>query len=387
MTATIARPIEDDMTTFEAPMHGQGVPIGPGIRDLVSVVIPSYNRARLVGDAIESVMGQTWSHVEAIVVDDGSTDDTEAVVAPYVARYGDRVRYVRKPNGGVASARNLGFTLARGEFIALLDSDDIWQPWKAAAQVRLMRQHPEVGMVWTDLSAVTDDLVMIEPAHLRTFYHNYQRVRIEDIMRRGGELLELGPDVPREISTRPFYVGDIFSPMFLGSLVHTSTAVLRRERLQRAGGFDESFRRAGEDYEFHLRTTFCGPVGFIDASTILYRVGNADQITSHALVHIARGNLQTVLRWRTQGAHRLALTTRAIKERVAESHAWVGDVELRQGDRSAARRAFLHSLKEGPPDIRRLAMLCVTLVPRAIVDKVLNIRRRLRGQPIHLAHA
>lgn len=391
MTATSIAFFEDHMTKAAYPLHNQGVPIGPGIPDLVSVVIPSYNRARLVGDAIESVMAQTWPHVEALVIDDGSTDDTAATVAPYLEKYGERVRYVRKPNGGVASARNVGFTLARGEFIALLDSDDLWHPWKATVQVSLMRRHPEVGMVWTDLSAVTDALAMVEEAHLRTFYHNYQRVRIEDLMHRTGDLSELGGTVPRELGERPWYVGEIFSGMFLGSLVHTSTAVLRRERLQQAGGFDESFRRAGEDYEFHLRTTYCGAVGFIDASSILYRVGNADQITSHALLHIARGNLATVLRWRDRGGHRLTLTTRAITERVAEAHAWVGDVELRQGDRVAARGAFLSSLREGPPDLRRLAMLFVTLMPRGLVNAVLGIRRRvrdrLRGRPGHLAHA
>ncbi|MGQ0715413.1 MAG: glycosyltransferase family 2 protein [Gemmatimonadaceae bacterium] len=391
MTTTFSMLNDDSMTQVEHPLHHQGVPVGPGVPDLVSVVIPSYNRARLVGGAIESVMSQTWPYVEALVIDDGSTDETEAAVAPYVEKYGERVRYVRKPNGGVASARNVGFTLARGEFIALLDSDDLWLPWKAAVQVELMRRYPDVGMVWTDLSSVTDSLEMLEPAHLRTFYHNYQRVRIEDLMQRGGGMGELGRSAPGDLGERPFYVGDIFSGMFLGSLVHTSTAVLRRERLQRAGGFDESFRRAGEDYEFHLRTTFCGPVGFVDASSILYRVGNADQITSHALLHIARGNLATVLRWQTIGRHRLTLTTRAITERIAESHAWVGDVELRQGDRGAARTAFMRSLRAGPPDLRRLGMLFVTLMPRKLVQTVVDLRRRardrLRRGPRGLAHA
>jgi glycosyltransferase involved in cell wall biosynthesis len=373
------------------PLHPQGVPSGTGVAGLVSVVIPSYNRARVVGDAIESVLAQSWPHVEAIVVDDGSTDDTASVVSAYVARDPERVRYVHKPNGGVGSARNVGFVQSRGEFVALLDSDDIWLPWKAAAQVALLRRFPEVGMVWTDLSSVTDNLAMVEAAHLRTFYHNYRRVRIEDITRLGGALRDLWKEAPAELGARPFYTGDIFSGMFLGSLVHTSTALLRRTRLQRAGGFDESYTRAGEDYEFHLRTTFCGSVGFIDASSILYRVGSADQITTSRLVHIARGNLDTVLRWRERGRDRLALTPRAIAERVAESHAWIGEIELRTGDRAAARAALAASLRAGPPDLRRVAMFSVTLLPPALVRGALRIKRRVRhwlgNGKADLAHA
>jgi glycosyltransferase involved in cell wall biosynthesis len=379
------------MSDVRQAFHPLGVPVGDGERGLLSVVIPSYNRARLVGDAIDSVMTQTWPHVEAIVVDDGSTDDTEAAVVPWVARYGDRVRYIRKPNGGVASARNVGFVAARGEFIALLDSDDVWHPWKGQAQVELMRRHPEVGMVWTDLSAVTDDLTMVEVEHLRTFYHNYQRVTIEDVMHRGGVLGDLATGLPLELIGRPYYVGDIFASMYLGSLVHTSTAVLRRRRLQEAGGFDESFRRAGEDYDFHLRTTYCGPVALIDAPSILYRVGNADQITSHSLVHIARGNLRTVTSWRERTLRRRALSRSLVTARVAESHNWVGDIELRLGDRHAARQAFLRSLRERPFDPHALTMLTASLVPPKLLQFAVGVRRRLRGTARdgarHLAHA
>ena len=108
----------------------------------VSVIIPTYNRAPFVGEAIESALAQTRPPLEVVVVDDGSTDDT----ADRVAHYGDRVVYVRQTNAGPATARNTGIGHARGDLIALLDSDDRWLPQKLEWQVPLF-DDPEVGMV------------------------------------------------------------------------------------------------------------------------------------------------------------------------------------------------------------------------------------------------
>ncbi|MCM0083490.1 glycosyltransferase family 2 protein [Geomonas sp. Red32] len=95
---------------------------------LVSVIVPTYNRAHLIGRALQSIMAQSHRELEVIVVDDGSTDDTEKVVATLSAQWGRPVRYVAKSNGGCASARNLGISLATGDAVAFLDSDDEWLP-------------------------------------------------------------------------------------------------------------------------------------------------------------------------------------------------------------------------------------------------------------------
>jgi hypothetical protein len=107
--------------------------------DLVTVVIPDYNHARYVGDAIESVLAQTYQHVEILVVDDGSTDDSEEVVA----RFGTRVRYVKQENKGLSAARNTGIELARGEFIAVLDADDMYEPQFVSRLVGVLSADPE----------------------------------------------------------------------------------------------------------------------------------------------------------------------------------------------------------------------------------------------------
>jgi len=107
----------------------------------VSVVIPAYNAAWCVRKAIDSVLAQDFRDYEVIVVDDGSTDDTMAVLSSY----GDAIRTVRQINGGLSSARNTGIRESRGEFVAFLDADDWWLPVKLGRQVELMRARPELG--------------------------------------------------------------------------------------------------------------------------------------------------------------------------------------------------------------------------------------------------
>src|SRR3989338_243061 len=113
--------------------------------NLVSIIIAAYNKAEFTCRAIDSVLNQTYPHIEIIVVDDGSTDDTRQ----RVSAYGDKVRYFYKENGGACSARNYGIRLAQGEYIALMDCDDMYEASKIELSVDYLRTHPEVGFVHT----------------------------------------------------------------------------------------------------------------------------------------------------------------------------------------------------------------------------------------------
>ncbi len=107
------------------------------------MVIPTYNRAEMVVEAVQCVLAQTHSNTEIIVVDDGGTDDTPQ----RLAEFGPRVLYLRQANQGVAAARNAGIRRASGEFVAFLDSDDLWHQRKLEIQMDYLRRHPEVGIV------------------------------------------------------------------------------------------------------------------------------------------------------------------------------------------------------------------------------------------------
>src|SRR6266511_4733360 len=114
----------------------------------VSVLIPAYNCGPYVAKAVESVLCQTYRSFEIIVVNDGSTDNTENVLLPYR----DRIVYLTGENRGASAARNKAFSVSKGEFMAYLDADDVWQPEKLARQVELFEANPAVGVCFTDFT-------------------------------------------------------------------------------------------------------------------------------------------------------------------------------------------------------------------------------------------
>jgi glycosyltransferase involved in cell wall biosynthesis len=351
-----------------------GIGEGAGTPGLVSVVIPTFNRGYLLSRTIESVLAQTYGDVEVIVADDGSTDDTASVAR----RYGSKVRYFCQANAGVSAARNLGLRHALGEFVALLDSDDTFFPWKLEAQVALLRRHPALGMVWTDMVAASESGEIISAAYLRQMYSAHKQVRIEDLCTEALTLESAWPNAPATVAQRPFYTVDLFSQMILGNLVHTSTVLLRRDRLRRVGGFDEQLRPAGEDYEFHLRTTFDGPVGFLDAASIIYRVGASDQLTAPSLMtHIARNNLTTVLRWVDRGRHRVTLPRRVLRRRLAESYRWLGVTEMDEGRAASGSANMCRSLMHQPLQPKLLLLLAVSILPTSLQGRARLVYRRV----------
>ncbi len=181
---------------------------------LVSVVIPTYQRAALLEEAVRSVLAQTYGQVEVLVEDDGSTDGSEAAIA----RLGDpRISYRWAPNvGRPAPVRNRGIARARGALVAFLDSDDVWEPGKLEAQVAALERDPT-------LLAVSCDATWLPP--------------------RKHALLRLGAAV------RPS-----FGELLARNVVITSAIVIRREALEAIGGFDERPElRSVEDYDLWLR--------------------------------------------------------------------------------------------------------------------------------------
>jgi GT2 family glycosyltransferase len=348
---------------------------------LVSVVTPTYNRAHCLGRAIDSVLAQTHSRVEVILLDDGSTDGTRALVK---ARYGDdrRVRYFHQPNAGVTAARNAALKHVTGDFVAFIDSDDAWWPWKLELQLACMAAHPEVGMTWTDMQARRPSGELIHD-YLKIGYEAYRwwTPGIDRLFHRSQPLAEVAPGLASVVGARRFYHGDIFSPMVMGSLVHTSTVVLRRERLQRVGGFREDLRVSGEDYEFHLRTCREGDVGLLDLETIEYAIGAEDALTHpRHQVHLARNFLKTLEATLARDRARIDLPPRMIAEVVAEAHAWVGECELELGQTGKGQRHLVRSLLTKPRQPRLAGMLALSLLPAGTRERLRAAYRGLRGR-------
>jgi glycosyltransferase involved in cell wall biosynthesis len=196
----------------------------------VSVVIPTYNRAHSVVDAIGSVLGQRDVELELIVVDDGSTDDTPARLA---AITDPRLRYVRGRHEGVSAARNLGVKHAGGELVAFLDSDDLWQRDKLAREAGYLAAHPDVDVVFSDLEKRHGDRVFASFMRETAVFSR----RLRETAYPDGLVLE-----PRDMQL-----------CLLEEVpVKPSALVVRRAAFDRAGGFDETWT-SSEDWEFLLR--------------------------------------------------------------------------------------------------------------------------------------
>jgi glycosyltransferase involved in cell wall biosynthesis len=346
---------------------------------LVSVVVPTFNRAYCLAQALESALAQSHRDLELVVVDDGSIDATPDLLAAFAER-DPRVRLARQPNLGVAAARNHGLRLARGAYIALLDSDDVWVPWKLEAQLAVLEGLPEAGMVWTDLTAVDPVGRVVCSRYLRVMYSAYRFYpRPEDLFESSMPIRLFSPELAAIVGDSRVFAGDIYSPMILGNLVHTSTVVLRRERLERAGGFDESLQYAGEDYDFHLRTCREGPVAYLDLSTTQYQLGLPDRLTrpEYAL-HMARNFLATVHSALRRDQDRIRTPPGWVRQTLAEGHAWAGQAALTLDDRLGGRHHLLESLREWPWQPRVAALLAVVYLPGAWSGRLRRAFRHTR---------
>jgi glycosyltransferase involved in cell wall biosynthesis len=197
---------------------------------LVSIVIPTYNYGHYVCEAVESALAQTHPAVEVIVVDDGSTDDTRQ----RLAAYGDRIRYIHQANQKLSAARNTGMNAARGEYIALLDSDDGFHPRKVELQLQYLLAHPDVGLVGTS--------TFIDPS------------------RRW-------PAAPDSPPARQFSIDEIVTK----TRFCPSSAMLRRECLASVGPFDPLLP-ATEDRDYWIRAAARTKIGVILAELTFYRI-------------------------------------------------------------------------------------------------------------------
>jgi len=199
----------------------------------VSVIIPAYNCGLLVEEALESVRRQTWQNFEVIVVDDGSTDDTWRVLQDAAAKW-DKVRAIRAEHKGLAAARNRAIAEMRGQYIALLDADDLWTPDKLQRCMDFLEAHPELSIVYTPMAPFK------------------------------------GKGEKMEGHSKPCHAGQITQKLFLTIFVHDPAAVFHRRVIDTCGGFDESLPVC-VGHEFWLRVSTQFEFGLIDEPLALRR--------------------------------------------------------------------------------------------------------------------
>ena len=308
-----------------------------------------------------------------MVVDDGSTDATEELVST-ISRHDSRIRFFKQANKGVAAARNTGFAQCTGDFVALLDSDDVWRPWKIELQLACMTRFPDVGMTWTDMQAIDAAGHEVSGTYLRTMYSAWDHFSLDDLFTTH---VPVGTIAARfaDHGSRLLHFGEIFSEMLVGNLVHTPTVLLRRDRLNKVGGFDESLYPAGEDYDFHLRTCREGLVGFIDTPAISYQVGMADALSRQAL-SLSTNFLKVVKKALTEDRHRIDLPQEKIDWLLGDANAWVGEVMLNDGDDGKARQHLMTSLRYRPFHVRTAKLAAFSMMPHSLRSTVRSLLGR-----------
>jgi glycosyltransferase involved in cell wall biosynthesis len=287
----------------------------------ISIILPTYNRHDMIKNAIQSVIAQTVSDWELLVVDDGSTDATKEVVTAF-AESDSRINYMYKENGGVSSARNSGIASAEGEYIAFIDSDDMWTPEKLEKQLAVFKADPSIGLVYTGIRFVDT----------RT-----GKERIKKAVEGGAIALQ-------EIAYNP-----IGGP---------SRVMIKKECLSACGNFDETFL-ALEDWDLWIRITEKYPVGFVSEPCVTYNE-HSDSLT-YAAEKIVDGYEKL---WQ--------------KHQILDRERWVRAVGYRRlghrlcygGVKNKGRQFFKKALRTEPLNPKNGILYVLSLLPVAVYRKV-----------------
>lgn len=307
-----------------------------GTSPLASIIIPCYNTAAYLPHAIKSALDQTYSPIEIVVIDDGSTDDTASIVAQYK---NSAIKYVYQSNKGLSAARNTGIRMATGEYIALLDADDLWERDKLHKQIELLKKYPSCGMVFTDYSTFNTEGVL---SRTRNADRHDGSVSYEQLLSR---------------------LNFIYC-----------TVVIRCEVFEQCGYFDESLRSI-EDYDMWLRIAQQFEIRGIRESLACIRIHNSSMTCN---VHVMLEYERKVI-----DKHRNSFTWTAYRRRIAKTYFLNADRYIHQQQRIKSLELFFQGFILYPFLFVDMTVYCIkfTLGGR-LIDR---LRAYLTKQPSLLA--
>lgn len=303
----------------------------------VSVLLTCYNHVRYLPACWEGLRGQTFTDFEVVAIDDGSTDGTREWLSENAK--GAKLIF-NETNLGTYGSLNRALKEAEGEFIAILNDDDLWAPEKLARQVAMFESHPETGLVHTDGGFIDGDGRPMEGS-------------------------PLGFEFPRTET------GNVVVALLHANKIIASAAMVRRACFEELGGFNESYFGSG-DWEMWLRIAERWPIGYVDASLTFYRVHGEN--ASHKLERIWRDD-ETLRKWireRYEVYERLSLPAEELAKAKAHNEACLGTVLVLNGKTAESREAFRRSLELDPTRFKsRLRLLATYTLPRPVWRKVL----------------
>ena len=321
-------------------------PASASVAPLVSVVMPAYNSARYIAEAIYSALQQDYPALEIIVVDDGSTDDTVNIVS----RYGDKVRLLSQKNQGSAAARNLGIRQARGKYIAFLDADDAWWRHKIRHQVE----------------ALGEGRYKMAYSRFIWWHPNEQGQHTQ-------AETEFEQPANPNLSSAAIVTGWPYAELLLDCIVWTSTVIVEKAELETAGLFDESLRK-GQDYDLWLRLSRQIEMLGLEKPTALYRIHPASITSSVKEINYEYLILsRAVARWSEVGPDGRSPPAGLVAARLARSSFGHGHAHLMHGDPRIAAESFRLSMQHSGIRIKTLALWMIAILKQ--VSRRLTICR------------
>lgn len=290
----------------------------------VSVIIPAFNSERYIADTIASALAQNYRPKEIVVVDDGSTDDTAAELA----QFGDRIKVVRQENSGAGAARNRAVKESSGEWIAFLDSDDLWLPHKLERQMQCIEAHPEADFA----------------------YHNWHVTHNEsaDAPSLLAEIEAAGVPERDRAESATCELGWLYNELLLDCVVHTTAVMMRRSLFDAVGGFDETIRQ-GQDYDLWLRASRKSIVAKHPATLSVYRI-RSGSITTGPRSQNNRVRIveRALAQWGLRGPDGRVTEQRVLDRMLALRWREFGYGHLKRGDGGVAVDAYRRAIGYQP---------------------------------------
>jgi glycosyltransferase involved in cell wall biosynthesis len=303
---------------------------------LVSVIIPCYNSARYVAQAVDSALAQTYSPAEIIVVDDGSTDNSAEVLKAYELR----IQYVYQSNCGLGGARNRGIREARGEFIAFLDADDFWVEEKLNDEMQVFLSNAAVGLVHSDCIY---------------FDEHRDRYFTKQLLRHT-------------------FVGRCYARLFFGNRIFVSTVVVRKECLDTVGLFDEQTFPGTEDYDLWLRVAQKYEFAYVPRHLAIYRHHSLNM--SHNLLHMRTAEL-SVIRQALASNPSLSQTVgqASVKRRLFNLYFHIAYLHFDAGNFAEARQFLFEALRIHPANSYGWTLWLSTFLPPPYITSLRRAKR------------
>ncbi len=284
----------------------------------VTVVIPVYNGERFLGESIASVLAQSFHDYEILCVDDGSTDGS----ATLLKQYGERIRVVRQENAGQSAARNAGVKLARGQYIAFLDQDDLWYPSKIKSQVAILESEPDVVLVHCDFDRINER----------------------------GDMLQQGAGLIERASALASSMGHLIGE----ALIFPSAMMIRKDVYERIGGFHHELQ-GFEDFDLIARLRQRGRFVMVEERGMAYRM-HGGGFTRAGGIHIIRSREKFLRRMQTlYNSDRKRNVI--LQQMLADCYSDWGIHEVRSGNKQEGRRKLVQSLGCNPTKWRTYSRL------------------------------